>query len=549
MFWRNFLSFRRSPTVAIAKWLACVLHKDTSRFMQRYPALSMTPDQAYRAVIARVLENLPEHIPIAAKLAIAITWLLTLGMLGLGILIGTNQARLLDNQIALLSDMVVAQLGEAAKGPLLANDVSSLESLAQKALSLGNIAGIALYSGDLQMVTTAGSVPADLQLQNSSGLAMNPDEKAITWTGSRKSGEHSAISLMRAIRHRNVTIGHIVLSFDGSGLTAAKERTIRMVTTSTVMMIGLGILASFMLGNWLTRPINELIRVSRSIVNGNYDFELSHGRRNDEIGILLRSMDTMGQGLLRKEQVEKVFSRYVSDSVARQVLQDLENIECAPLQCEYVQASVVFADMAGYSTLSESASPKEISELLNLYFAYIAKAVQFCNGHIDKYIGDCAMIVFGVPEKNGDHACHAVACAWMIQRLIEGVNRRRISANNTTVKLRIGINSGTMVAGNLGSADRINYTVVGDAVNIASRLSHAGEPGEIIITEDVLLRQNLNHLVQTEFGGEINLRGRKKPVSILRVMDINAPSRNKILLEIDRLLETEPAEPEISIIL
>ncbi len=543
MFWSNFLSIQRSPTVALAKWLAYALRQDTDRFLQRYPALSMTPDEALRAAVTRVLDKFPEYIPVAAKLAFAITLLLTLGMLGLGILIGTNQARLLDNQISFLGHMVVGQLGESAKEPLLANDLIRLEILGRNALHQDKIVGIAFFSDDRRIVAASGAVPPDIQLQKSSAFAVDQNGGSISWIEHPESGEHPIISFIHPIKHSDVTVGYILLSFDRSALTTAKKQTIRMMATTTIMMIGLGILASFMLASWLTRPINDLIDFSRSIVDGNYDVDVPRVRRNDEIGILLQSMNTMGQGLLKKEQVEKVFSRYVSENVAKQALKDIEHRDHTPLGCEHVQASVMFADIVGFTTLSESASPKEVSELLNLYFSYIAKAVRFCNGHIDKYIGDCAMIVFGVPEKNRDHGYHAVACGWMIQKLIERVNHRRIAEKKIPVQLRIGINCGVMVAGNMGSEERMNYTVVGDTVNIASRLSHAGDPGEIIITEEVLFKENLNHRVQTEFVDTIQIRGRKQPVSIMRVIDINAALRYKILREIDRVWENGGSDP------
>lgn len=542
MSWKTFLTVRKSPTLAIAKWVAIVLRQDSDQFMKRYPVLSMSTDQAYRTTIGRVLDKVPGHIPIAAKLAFAFTSLITLGMLGLGLLIGSNQARLLDNQITLLSDMVAEQLGESAKEPLLANDITGLEILTKNALNQDKIVGIALFSDDRQVVAASGMVPSDLNLQDSSAFEMNQSRGPSNWIEYPNVGDEPQIPFIRPINHRDVTVGYILLSFDRSALTMAKRQTIHMVATTTIVMIGFGIMASFILGSWLTRPINELIKVSRSIVDGNYDGNIPSGQRNDEIGILMQSMNTMGQGLLRKEQVEKVFSRYVSDSVAKQVLEDLENMEQTPLGGQHVQASVIFADIVGFTALSESISPKEISELLNLYFTYIAKAVKFCNGHIDKYIGDCAMIVFGVPEKNRDHAYHAVACAWMIKQLIGCINQRRISENKIPVEMRIGINSGTMVAGNMGSVDRMNYTVVGDAVNIASRLSHAGEPNEIIITEDVLFKENLNHRVHTEFVDTIKIRGKKQPVSVLRVINVNAAFRNKILIEINRLLHTDIAE-------
>lgn len=531
----------RSPTIAFLKWLANVMRDDSDRFIQRYSILFIRTEQL-RSGIARVLDKLPQHIPVAAKLAFAITSLITLGMLGLGVLIGSNQTRLLEDQSRLLNTLFAEQLCESVKPAMIANDIAELRDFAKGALHQNNIVGIALLARDGSRIVETGVVPTDNQLKRSSAFSIDRKGASIGWTDPVHFLRAPMTSLIHPVKEHGSVVGHILLSFDRTAIIESKKQTIRMVATTTILMIGLGILASFMLASWLTRPINELIRVSRSIVSGNYDANLLRARRKDEIGMLMQTMNTLSQGLLKKEQVEKIFSRYVSDSVAKRALNDLESLERSPLACEHVQASVIFADIVGFTTLSESASPQEISELLNLYFNYITKVVGFCNGHVDKFIGDCAMIVFGVPEHHRDHAYQSIVCAWMIQELVKRLNRQRMKENKINVQLRIGINSGTMVAGNLGSPERMNYTVVGDAVNIASRLSHAGDPGEIIITEEVLVKEKLQNIVHTEFVDTIKLRGRIQPVSILRVIDIDLVSRPKALKEITRLLQAESAE-------
>jgi adenylate cyclase len=185
-----------------------------------------------------------------------------------------------------------------------------------------------------------------------------------------------------------------------------------------------------------------------------------------------------------------------------------------------VEASVLFADIVGFTSMSENMEPQKVSELLNLYFSNIAEAVRFCRGHIDKYMGDCAMIVFGVPEEYEEHPFNAVACSWMIMQMVDVMNRQRIRNGEPAVEFRIGVNSGTMLAGNMGSADRMEYTVVGDAVNLASRLSHAGEPGQVVLTEEMRRK----------------LRGRKEPVSLYTVMEIEDAFREEIMQEIRKIL-------------
>jgi adenylate cyclase len=202
-----------------------------------------------------------------------------------------------------------------------------------------------------------------------------------------------------------------------------------------------------------------------------------------------------------------------------------------------VEASVLFADIVGFTSLSENLAPQEVSTLLNHYFSNIARAVHFCHGHIDKYMGDCAMIVFGVPDADEAHSFNALACAWMILELVRQMNLQQTANRQMPVEFRVGVNSGTMLAGNMGSTERMEYTVVGDAVNLASRLSHAGEPGQAILTEEMLGRAGLSKRVDTVHHGKINLRGKRDPVSIFHLVDILDPFRTRMLEEIRCILE------------
>lgn len=250
----------------------------------------------------------------------------------------------------------------------------------------------------------------------------------------------------------------------------------------------------------------------------------------------MQSLNSMGEGLLRKEQVEQVFSRYVSPQVASQAINDLDRMESLQLGGRHVEASVLFADIVGFTSMSESMEPQKVSELLNLYFSNIAAAVHFCQGHIDKYMGDCAMIVFGVPEEYEQHPFNAIACGWMILQMVDVMNRQRIRNELPAVEFRIGVNSGTMLAGNMGSTDRMEYTVVGDAVNLASRLSHAGEPGQLILTEEMLNHPVMAQRISCSQQGTIKLRGKKDPVTLFAVREIEDDFREEMMQEIRKIL-------------
>ena len=164
-------------------------------------------------------------------------------------------------------------------------------------------------------------------------------------------------------------------------------------------MVLLGLIASLILGKRLTRPIFTLIEASRNIGEGRYDCDFP--QRSDEIGRLMTSLSQMAAGLKRKEQVENAFIRYMSPNVAGEVLSKLGQLR---LGGSFVNASVVFADIVGFTSLSEKIEPQEVSALLNDYFGLITEAATVFEGHIDKFIGDCAMVVFGLPPGKEHHS-------------------------------------------------------------------------------------------------------------------------------------------------
>jgi adenylate cyclase len=398
-----------------------------------------------------------------------------------------------------------------------------------------NIDGAAIFSDEYKLVVKAGMIPeAHLvsQLRNDSDTT----PVQINWgMDDTATGEKSFVSFVSPIVFRDITVGYVLLSFDYSVMTESRRETLATVTAATLLMLLAAFVASFYLGKRLTRPIEQLLAASTAFSEGKFEYRILE-KRNDEIGVLMQSLNTMGEGLLRKEQVEQVFSRYVSPQVARQAISDLDNMESLQLGGRHVEASVLFADIVGFTSMSENMKPQEVSELLNIYFSNIAAAVRFCRGHIDKYMGDCAMIVFGVPEEFEAHPFNAVACSWMIMQMVDVMNRQRIRNELPAVEFRIGVNSGTMLAGNMGSAERMEYTVVGDAVNLASRLSHAGDPGQVILTEEMLANPQLQNRIRTRQQHTIKLRGKKDPVSLFIVDEIEDSFREEMLQEIRKIL-------------
>ncbi|MHB1239145.1 MAG: adenylate/guanylate cyclase domain-containing protein [Gammaproteobacteria bacterium] len=493
-------------------------------------------------LLAQVRKLRPSHAPIAYKLAFVIALLITLGMALLGSIIISNQTRLLRAQIDTFGRTVVQQMAESAKEPLLANDTLGLEVLATNLSNGANVLGTAIFSNGGTVMAHAGVTPFTTDAPFAGRVVNFLDGKPheLDWRWARPAGTRvDAVSFLSPVRFKNVVAGYVLISFSREAMTQAVGESVRAIVTATVFMILLGLAMSYVMGRKLSRPIINLMDASRAFGQGHYDFRFLE-RRHDEIGYLMNSFSKMAEGLLQKAQVESVFRRYVSRSVAQAVLSDLEQVK---LGGQHVHASVVFADIVGFTALSERMNPTHVADLLNEFYSYTSRIAEIYGGMVDKYIGDCAMLIFGVQEQDDRHGFRALCCAVLLQRLMERLNQRRSAAGIPPVRLRIGVNTGDMLAGNIGTRERMQYTVVGDAVNLASRLCSVAEPGTIAISGEVLAQPEVANRVRVREHRSIHLRGISRPVNTYLVRDVTPRYRKAMGRRIESLLR-ENADAE-----
>lgn len=174
--------------------------------------------------------------------------------------------------------------------------------------------------------------------------------------------------------------------------------------------------------------------------------------------------------------------RYHSPEVVSRILDSARGPEGAALDVREVEATVLFADLVGFTSMSESMAPRDVALLLNDVFSQMTEVIFRHEGTLDKFIGDCIMAIFGAPLARPDHARRAVDCAREMRQALDDFNRER--AGSTPLRFRIGINTGRVVAGDIGSLRRMEYTVLGDTVNLAARLqSEVAQPGQIVAGE------------------------------------------------------------------
>ncbi len=212
----------------------------------------------------------------------------------------------------------------------------------------------------------------------------------------------------------------------------------------------------------------------------------------------------------KQMQIKERLSRYHSPAVVSRLI---EETATGALNMEETEATIIFADIVDFTSISRKLSPPQIAAMLNAFFSRMTDIVFKYEGTLDKFIGDCVMAVFGAPNKMEDHAERAVKAAIEMQRTLKQFNNE----TGYNLKIKIGINSGKVVAGDVGSYKRVDYTVLGDTVNIASRLeSHICGPGEIIIGENCY--KFVKNKFKIEFKGESNIKGVDGKIKVYRVV-------------------------------
>ena len=219
------------------------------------------------------------------------------------------------------------------------------------------------------------------------------------------------------------------------------------------------------------------------------------------------------EDITEDKRVRATLARYMNAEVAEQVLAEGESVLGGRSQ----NSTILFSDIKGFTTITESFGAPDTVSMLNEYFTEMEGVIFDHNGILDKCIGDAIMAVFGAPFPSPEDADNAVKVAIRMQQVLSALNRRRREADRPEFEIRIGINSADVVAGNIGSARRMDYTVIGDGVNIAARLESANKQ----FGTRVLISESTRELLQEDYRLReldlIRVRGRLEPLSVLEV--------------------------------
>jgi adenylate cyclase len=225
----------------------------------------------------------------------------------------------------------------------------------------------------------------------------------------------------------------------------------------------------------------------------------------------------LNQKIIAEEKKRERLGRFLSPQVASRIIATSDSQDAMMAIPEVKDVSVLFADIVGFTSMSENMSPAAVGLLLNDYLSRMTDTVFKFEGTLDKYIGDAIMAVFGAPLDMSDHAERAIRCALEMRERLEEFNSDH--REGPTLQIRIGINSGSAVAGEIGSINKKEYTVLGDTVNTASRLeSSVAKPGMIVIGENT--HAAVQDIATVRSLGKATLKGKQKEVAVYAVEGI-----------------------------
>jgi adenylate cyclase len=469
-----------------------------------------------RELIARQRGTLAERLPTPAlpiwlKLCIGALLIVMVTILSFSYFILSKQKARLFDQTVMVGTVSLNYFVNNARIPLINDDILSLNTLIKEATATEGLRyavvtdprGLIRAHTNVDRISTVWALPTPL-----APLVTRGDLSYFSFLAD--SGEQ-ILNLSRDVVFQDKRVGvvHVGVSLDFIGQLVDKEKRSILLMTLGVIIVGLA--TALFLGFRFSRPIKQLVAATEAIGKGDYHHRVEL-KRKDELGNLATAFNQMGEELLRHTLARESFGKYVGEEVLEMIVADPGKML---LEGHDNEATILFADIRGFTAYAENRDPKTVVSMLNTYFEIATRAILDYGGYVDKFIGDCVLGVFGVPVLRKDHVERAVRAALdLMQQLQQNSNH----GNPLLSSVGIGIHTGRIVSGNIGSQAKMEYTVIGDTVNLASRLSGLAAPGEVLVTDAVY--QHLRRLITAAPAGTRSIRGKTAPVETFRITSI-----------------------------
>jgi adenylate cyclase len=294
------------------------------------------------------------------------------------------------------------------------------------------------------------------------------------------------------------------------------EVFVREILVFTLILCIIFVILAFRLNSLVQKsirnPIEEMLNIVEKVRNGDFTQRVKV-LSNDEIGMLGDAGNNMIAGLAEREQIRDTFGKYVTPQIRDEILSGR-----IPLHGERQIATLLFSDLRNFTNYVEANDPEEVIKSMREYFTAMQAAIRNYDGLVLQYVGDEIEAVFGVPLKIGDHADRAVQAALDMRRNLEDLNAKRALLGKPTFRHGIGIHTGPVLAGNTGSDDRLSYALIGDTVNLASRIEGLTKAlqWDILISDETT--SHLSGSFELKKETPQNVKGFAKPIIVHKIL-------------------------------
>jgi adenylate cyclase len=306
-----------------------------------------------------------------------------------------------------------------------------------------------------------------------------------------------------------------LVTVDEEAAFEAVNKTLGLNAMIAVMIVALAVLIVYFFSKTITLPLRALVDAAKRIEEGHFHLRLKP-RARDEVGLLTSAFVHMGDGLAERQRLKDTFGKFVNKEVAERAAKGT-----IKLGGERKAVTVFFSDIRDFTSISERMEPEEVVDFLNRYMTRMVGCVNAAGGNVDKFIGDAIMAVWGAPLaelSEAEYAEKAVDAALNMRKELRDFNKDRGGPRTPVIRIGCGLNSGPVIVGQIGSTERIEYTVIGDAVNLASRIEALNKP----FATDILVSEDTYALVKGVFRFEpmkpILVKGKNEPQQIYAVL-------------------------------
>jgi class 3 adenylate cyclase/HEAT repeat protein len=395
--------------------------------------------------------------------------------------------------------------------------------------------GVVLFDSEASQSGSAPSLGEGARAE----LAPEVEEqlRSRDWATQRltRSGE-SLLSVIQTYRNENQdALFRVEYLFGYQSLERSIQAIRRQILLDLVPALALGLLVSVLFAQLLLSPIRRLVHALRRVSEGDFETTVELDS-NDELGELVSAFNSMTGELRKKQELRK----YLSDSTYRQIMEAPDRPGGIRLGGSRVAATILFSDIRGFVAHCESLDAEEVTSMLNEYFSEMVEVVYKHGGEVDKFIGDALLAVFYANDEvrtirprdeaggatPAATALEAVTCALEMRERLAEFNRRREAAGKNTLEIGVGITHGEIISGPIGSKDRMDFTVIGDVVNLANRiekLSKKGRHTKIVFSNHV--EEKVRGLLEYEELGAEKIRGKEEEVRVFELIGIRELGR------------------------